>query len=90
MVQQIREVETAIGSAAPREVSTGELMNRVNLAKSLVATRHIAKGEVVTEADVAVSPPARGLQPNYLPQLLGRTMQRDVEEARSSSRRPEG
>ena len=27
MVQQIREVETAIGSAAPREVSTGELMN---------------------------------------------------------------
>ncbi len=39
MVQQIREVETGIGSAAPREVSTGELMNRVNLAKSLVATR---------------------------------------------------
>ena len=80
MVQQIREVETAIGSAAPREVSTGELMNRVNLAKSLVATRHIAKGEVVTEADVAVKSPGRGLQPNYLPQLLGRTMQCDVEE----------
>ena len=33
MVQQIREVEAAIGSAAPREVSTGELMNRVNLAQ---------------------------------------------------------
>ena len=80
MVQQIREVEAAIGSAAPREVSTGELMNRVNLAKSLVATRHIAKGEVVTEADVAVKSPGRGLQPNHLPQLVGRTMQRDVEE----------
>lgn len=79
MVQQIREVEESIGTAAPREVSTGELMNRVNLAKSLVATRTIAKGEVVTEADVEVKSPGRGLQPNYLPQLLGRTMQREVE-----------
>ncbi|MEU4207237.1 N-acetylneuraminate synthase family protein [Rothia terrae] len=79
MVQQIREVEEAIGSAAPREVSTGELMNRVNLAKSLVATRTIAKGEVVQEADIEVKSPGRGLQPNYLPQLVGRTMQRDVE-----------
>ena len=55
-------------------------MNRVNLAKSLVATRNIAKGEVITEADVTVKSPGRGLQPNYLPQLLGRTIQRDVEE----------
>lgn len=79
MVQQIREVEESIGTAAAREVSTGELMNRVNLAKSLVATRTIAKGEVVTEADVEVKSPGRGLQPNYLPQLLGRTMAREVE-----------
>lgn len=79
MVTQIREVEESIGTSAPREVSTGELMNRVNLAKSLVATRNIAKGEVVTEADVEVKSPGRGLQPNYLPQLVGRTMARDVE-----------
>ncbi len=79
MVQQIREVEEAIGTAAPREVSTGELMNRVNLAKSLVATRTIAKGDVVQESDVEVKSPGRGLQPNYLPQLVGRTMQRDIE-----------
>lgn len=79
MVTQIREVEESIGTAAPREVSTGELMNRVNLAKSLVATRTIAQGEVVSEADVEVKSPGRGLQPNYLPQLVGRTMQREVE-----------
>ena len=41
MVAQIREVEAALGTTAPREVSTGEMMNRVNLAKSLVATRRI-------------------------------------------------
>lgn len=80
MVTQIRQVEEAIGTAAPREVSTGELMNRVNLAKSLVATLTIAKGEVVRESDVAVKSPGRGLQPNYLNQLVGRTMAREVEE----------
>lgn len=80
MVRQIREIEESIGSAAPREVSTGELMNRVNLAKSLVSTRTIAAGQVVTKADVAVKSPGRGLQPNYLPQLLGRTMRREVPE----------
>ncbi|QNV39454.1 N-acetylneuraminate synthase family protein [Rothia amarae] len=79
MVTQIRDIEEAIGTSAPREVSTGELMNRVNLAKSLVATRTIAKGDVVTEADVEVKSPGRGLQPNYLSQLVGRTMAREVE-----------
>ena len=83
MVRQIRDIEESIGTAAPREVSTGELMNRVNLAKSLVATRSIAKGEVITEADVTVKSPGRGLQPNYLPQLLGRTINATLKKGRS-------
>ena len=44
MVVRIREVEEALGSAAPRAVSTGEMMNRVNLAKSLVAARDLEPG----------------------------------------------
>ncbi|MCC2030732.1 N-acetylneuraminate synthase family protein [Microbacterium allomyrinae] len=78
MVQQIREVESAMGDASPRVVSTGEQMNRVNLAKSLVAARPLAVGEVIHEADVAVKSPGRGLQPNALSQLLGRTLRRDL------------
>lgn len=78
MVQQIREVESAMGDASPRVVSTGEQMNRVNLAKSLVAARPLAVGEVIHEADVAVKSPGRGLQPNSLSQLLGRTLRRDL------------
>jgi len=79
MVARIREVEEALGSPAPREVSTGELMNRVNLAKSLVATRRIEPGETVAAADVAVKSPGRGLQPNALPQLVGRTLRRGID-----------
>ncbi|NYJ75161.1 N-acetylneuraminate synthase family protein [Allobranchiibius huperziae] len=80
MVARIREVEEALGSAAPREVSTGEMMNRVNLAKSLVATRAIATGETITADAVTIKSPGRGLQPNALQQLVGRVSRRDIDE----------
>ena len=78
MVQQIRDIEVATGDASPRVVSTGEMMNRATLAKSLVAARPLRKGEVVRETDVVVKSPGRGLQPNALSALVGRTLQRDM------------
>lgn len=78
MVREIREVEEALGTDRPREVSTGELMNRVNLAKSLVAARDLHTGDVVTAADVEVKSPGRGLQPHRREALLGATLHRDV------------
>lgn len=78
MVRQIREVEESLGSAAPRVVSTGELMNRVNLATSLVAARDLEVGEVVTAADIDVKSPGRGLQPDRRDALVGVTLHRRV------------
>ncbi|MBN9157267.1 MULTISPECIES: N-acetylneuraminate synthase family protein [unclassified Microbacterium] len=80
MVEQIRDIETSMGSGDSRVVSTGEQMNRVTLAKSLVASRPLATGTVLTAADVVVKSPGRGLQPNALPQLLGRAVKRDMAE----------
>lgn len=79
MVQRVREVEEALGTAAPRAVSTGEMMNRVNLAKSLVAARRIEAGEVLTDADIDIKSPGRGLQPNAYDKLVGRTTTRALE-----------
>lgn len=79
MVQRVREVEEALGTAAPRAVSTGEMMNRVNLAKSLVAARRIEVGEVLTAADVDIKSPGRGLQPNAFDKLVGRATTRVLE-----------
>ena len=80
MVSRIREVEAALGSGEARVVSTGELMNRANLAKSLVATRRIESGEVITRDAVTIKSPGRGLQPNHLDDLLGRTIRRPIDE----------
>ena len=57
MVQRIRETEEALGSSAPRAVSTGEMMNRVNLAKSLIAARRIEVGETITSDAVDIKSP---------------------------------
>ncbi|HSO68282.1 MAG TPA: N-acetylneuraminate synthase family protein, partial [Arachnia sp.] len=80
MVSRIRELEESLGTGDTRVVSTGESMNRVNLAKSLVATRRIGVGERIGRDDVTVKSPGRGLQPNRLEALVGRTARRAVEE----------
>lgn len=78
MVEGIRQVEAALGTDETRVITQGELMNRANLAKSLVATRDISLGEVIRGQDIAVRSPGRGLQPNRRAQLIGKLAPRDV------------
>ena len=54
MVNGIREVELALGDQETRKVSQGELINRENLSKSLVASKHLKIGTIVTPEDVKV------------------------------------
>ena len=79
MVHGIRQVEMATGSAVERRVTQGELINRVTLAKSLVAAREIRSGEMITEDAVEVKSPGRGLQPNQRRSLIGQTAKRSLK-----------
>lgn len=79
LVSAIREVEAARGEKrAERALSQGELINRENLAKSLVAARDLSAGTVITEADIAVKSPGQGLSPLKMPVLLGRKLTRTM------------
>ena len=81
MVRQIRIVEEAIGSDnSPREITQGELINRENLAKSLVATRHVSKGETITRDMICVKSPGQGVQPDRLDELIGKKSKREIEK----------
>ena len=79
MVEMIRQVEDALGSNTPRQITQGERMNRANLAKSLVATRDLKTGERITADMVAVKSPGRGLQPNNIDKLIGRFTKRNLK-----------
>lgn len=79
MVEQIHDIELSLGHAHERVVSTGEAMNRITLAKSLVASHPLQAGHILEEADLAVKSPGRGLQPNARAQLVGRTLRRSMD-----------
>ncbi|WP_456649213.1 MULTISPECIES: N-acetylneuraminate synthase family protein [unclassified Bradyrhizobium] len=99
LVSGIREVEAARGEKlAERALSQGELINRENLAKSLVAARELPAGTVISDSDIAVKSPGQGLSPLKMPALLGRKLTRamatddyffqsDLDEGTAKARR---
>lgn len=80
MVEGIREIEAALGTDAERQLSQGEMINRENLGKSLVAATALAKGTVLAPAHVKVRSPGQGLSPQRYEELIGRTLQHDMAE----------
>ncbi|MBI5329724.1 MAG: N-acetylneuraminate synthase family protein [Betaproteobacteria bacterium] len=80
MVEGIREIEQALGSGQVRQLSQGEMINRENLGKSLVAARPLAKGVRLGPDHIKVRSPGQGLSPQRYEELLGRTLQHDMGE----------
>ncbi|MEP3427578.1 MAG: N-acetylneuraminate synthase family protein [Roseibium sp.] len=75
MMVGIREMEAALGNVEERSVSQGEMMNRENLAKSLISTVDIEAGTIVTADMIDVKCPGQGLQPNRKNELIGQRLQ---------------
>ena len=81
LVDAIRSVEQALRWQGPaRHVSQGELLNRENLAKSVIAKRAIAVGEAFSEDCFRVASPGQGLAPYRLPELFGKTAARPIAQ----------
>lgn len=80
LVDGIREIEQALGEGGERRISQGEMINRENLAKSLVAVTALTKGTILAPQHLKVRSPGQGLSPQYYEQLLGRTLQHDMNE----------
>jgi N-acetylneuraminate synthase len=80
MVCGIREIELALGRGEARMLSQGEMINRENLGKSLVAARELKAGTVLKSEDIKIRSPGQGLSPQKFTQLLGRTLARNMRE----------
>lgn len=79
-VANIRAVESAIGDGlkvpTAAEVETAKVGRR-----SVVTTRALRAGEVLTRDDVAIKRPGSGIAPRFLPYVLGRRLARDLPES---------
>ena len=74
MVKAVREVETASGrvSYAVSEADKGR-------RRSLYVAEDMKTGDVITEENVRSVRPGFGLHPKYLPELIGRKVNRDLK-----------
>jgi len=79
MVRQIRHVEEAMGQGNERELTQGEMINRENLAKSLVINCDLTQGQTIKRSMIMVKSPGQGLQPNRINELVGKTANRDFK-----------
>ena len=80
LVEGVREIEEALEGGDQRRLSQGEMMNRENLGKSLVAARSLSKGTILGAEDILVRSPGQGLSPQKYEELIGRELKRDISE----------
>ena len=78
MVREIREIEQALGSPE-KTVAETERPNMEVARRSIVAARHIAKGEVLTEENLTVKRPGSGINPMLWDEVIGRPSPSDFE-----------
>lgn len=73
LVDGIRQLEQALPWEGPgRVLGQGEMLNRENLGKSVIAARTIEEGEVLSEDNLRIASPGQGLAPYRMPELLGK------------------
>lgn len=80
MVEGIREIEDALGTGDERQLSQGEMINRENFGKSLVAATALTKGTVIASNHIKVRSPGQGLSPLRYEELIGRALSHDMAE----------
>ncbi len=78
MVRDIRQLELALG-VPKKKINQGEVLNRELLAKSLVAKVSIPKGTIISKEMITAKSPGKGISPQRLYELAGRTAARDIQ-----------
>ena len=78
MVKDIRTLESAIGQV--NYEPTDKMKAGRAFSRSLYVAENMKKGEVITEINVRSVRPGYGLHPKYLPEILGKKVNRDIEK----------
>jgi len=81
LVDGIRQIEKALQLDGTRRLpSQGELLNRENLSKSVVAATDITFGQVFDRSVLRVASPGQGLAPYRLEDLIGKSSIREIKK----------
>ena len=78
MVKAIREAENAIGKVDYK--LTEKQKKGRNFSRSLYVVEDIKKGEIITDKNVRSIRPGFGLNPKFLPELLGKKFNQNIQK----------
>ncbi len=73
MVKAVRDAEKAVGSE-DNKPSVGELRNRKAMRRSIVFSRDMKKGDIITLSDITFKRPAGGIPPGEYKNVVGKKL----------------
>ena len=77
LVNSCKNIHGALGSQE-RVLSKPELEQKIKMRRSVVSTRPIKKGNIISMDDLDAKRPGSGISPVNLKSLIGKTAQRDI------------
>lgn len=77
IVKYGKEIVTSLGEYK-RIVSADELSKRAKFRRSIVVSRNMKKGDVLTKIDLLFKRPGTGIPPNEAKYVIGRKLARDI------------
>lgn len=78
-VQSIRNAENLLGDGIKKPTKREEVMLK-NVRRSIVATRNLSKGHIITLEDIEFKRPSTGISPEFYEVIIGRELKRDIQE----------
>lgn len=80
MVSAIRNIEKAVGGDGTKHISESERKNITIARKSIVASKDIKKGELLTEENLTAKRPGTGISPMRWEEVIGTKAVRNFKE----------
>lgn len=80
MISSIRNIEKAISGDGTKRPSASEEKNIQIVRKSIHSSKNLAKGHILTEDDLIPLRPAAGISPIYWKDIIGKKLNRDLEQ----------
>ena len=78
MISLIRNIELALGNGI-KQATSAEMKNKLIVRKSIVATRFIKSGEILSEENIAVKRPGNGISPMKWDDIVGSKAKRNFD-----------
>ncbi len=79
MVTSIRNIEKALGTGKKTPFKSEQKIAEI-ARKSVVASRAIPTGKIITAQDIVLKRPGTGIKPKFWDKVLGKTAKKDIRE----------